>query len=62
MLKQKNTKDELHKEYKTLRNQLIRLRKINYQEIFCKTFWQGIKAIVNIKSKHYNSPTSVEVF
>ena len=67
----KTIKNELHKEYKTLRNQvneLIRLSNTNYNRKYFvdhsnnnKNVWQSIKAIVNIKSKNYNSPTSIGV-
>ena len=69
--KNKTAKEELHKDYKMLRNQvneLIRLSKKNYYGKYfekhtnnIKKIWQGIKTIVNIKSKNYNSPTSIEV-
>ena len=72
-VKSKNniSKDNLHEEYKVLRNQineLIRLSKKNYFAKFfleyfnnIKKVWQGIKEIVNIKSKNSNSPTTIEV-
>ena len=69
--KNKTNKEDLHKEYKTLRNQvneLIGLSKKNYYGKYftehsnnIKKVWQGIKEIVNIKSKNYNSPNSIEV-
>ena len=73
MLNPKNNifKDNLHEEYKVLRNQineLIRLSKKNYFAKFfseysntIKKVWQGIKEIVNIKSKNSNSSTTTEV-
>ena len=72
-VKSKNriTNDDLHEEYKILRNQineLIRLSKKNYFGKFfaehsnnIKKVWQGIKEIVNIKSKNLNSPNCIEV-
>ena len=63
--KNKTTKEELHKDYKMLQNHVNELN--YYGKYFAKytnnikKIWQGIKAIVNIKSKNYNSPTSIEV-
>ena len=69
-------KDEMRKqvafeEYKALRNtinELIRKNKKSYYESFfaehnnnIKKVWQGIKEIVNIKIKNYNTPSSIEV-
>ena len=65
------TKQRVYEEYKTLRNSindlLRRSKKNHYQSFFTqyntnlKKVWEGIKEIVNIKSKNYNNPTSIEI-
>ena len=70
------TKDNAQKiiyfeEYKILRNtinELVRISKKAYYESFftehnnnIKKVWQGIKEIVNIKSKNLNNPTCIEI-
>ena len=74
--KYSKTKDELMKqqvfdEYKSLRNivnELLRKSKKSYYESFfvehnnnIKKVWQGIKELVNIKTKNFNIPTCIEL-
>ena len=69
--KNKDAKTEIHNGYKVLRNQVneqIRLSKKQYYEKFftensknLKKVWQGIKEIINIKSKNYNIPNCLEI-
>ena len=64
-------KQQIHDEYKTLRNninELTRISKNNYYRSFftehnsnIKKVWQGIKEIVNITSKNYNTSSSIEI-
>ena len=59
----------LHTEYKLVRNKIVQLTKLNKQ-IFYKNYfttnnnnlrkiWQGIKQIINIKNKSYDSPLCI---
>ena len=62
-----NIKHELHISYKNLRNYiqiLIKSSKENFYKTYftennknLRKIWQGIKSIVNIKTKNYESPT-----
>ena len=67
--KDPNSKLALHTEYKLLRNKILQLTKLNKQ-IFYKNYftsnnnnlrkiWQGIKQIINIKNKLYDSPVCI---
>ena len=60
-------KSTIYKEYKTLRNQIISLKKESkntcYTDYFNKNksnirnLWKGINQLVNVKSKSYDNPT-----
>ena len=64
-------KQQVFEEYKSLRNivnELLRKSKKSYYESFfaehnknIKKVWQGIKDLVNIKTKNLNTPTSIEI-
>ena len=70
-LKSKNTetKNEYHIQYKTLRNEIVKLiresKKLYYQTYFSenisniKNTWKGIKQVININSKTNNQPSSL---
>ena len=70
-MKSSTTRDEVHKEYKALKNRINSLiyhsRKNYYTKYFnqysnnIKKIWTGIKNIINIKSKDHNSPNCIEV-
>ena len=59
----------LHMEYKLIRNQIVNLIKQSKQNFYKNYFttnnnnlhkiWQGIKQIINVKSKTYDSPTCI---
>ena len=69
--KDPTAKEQVFNDYKHLRNNINELlrksKKSFYASYFTehnaniKKIWQGIREIVNIKSKNYNSPTSIEV-
>ena len=66
-----NTKANLHAEYKTLKNRINVLifysKKDYYSKYFnkysndIKKIWQGIKGIINIRTKDQGSPNCIEV-
>ena len=63
-------KDDLFKTYKSLKNNLLNStrtkKKEYYQQYFLehrknmKKVWNGIKSIINIKSKSFDTPTCIE--
>ena len=65
------TRANIHNEYKAIKNQINDLifysKKDYYSKFFneysdnIKKVWQGIKGIINIKSKDQNSPNCIEV-
>ena len=67
-IKDTNLKQQVFTEYKALRNttnELLRVsKKAHFTSFFTehnnniKKVWQGIKEIVNIKTRNLNSPTS----
>ena len=69
--KNSTIKDNLHKEYKTLKNRITSLiyfsKKTHYTKYFeqysnnIKKIWTGIKGIINIKTKDQNSPNCIQV-
>ena len=64
-------KDEIHKQYKTLRNKIIKLikdsKKSYYQNYFSekandiRNTWIGIKNIINFRSTNNKQPTSMTI-
>ena len=70
-IKDQLRKQQVFEEYKSLRNivnELLRKSKKSYYESFfaehnknIKKVWQGIKELVNIKTKNLNTPTSIEI-
>ena len=70
-LKDGLNKQQVFEEYKLLRNKVNELlrksKKSYYQSFFAehtnniKKVWQGIKELVNIKTKNFNTPTSIEI-
>ena len=66
-----NVKEQVYNDYKLLRhsiNELLRISKKSFYASYftehnanIKKIWQGIKEIINIKSKNFNYPTSIEV-
>ena len=66
-----NMRDNIHSEYKTLKNRINSLiyhsKKNYYTKYFnqysnnIKKIWIGIKNIINIKTKDHNSPNCIEV-
>ena len=66
-----STRDDIHTEYKALKNRINSLvyhsRKNYYTKYFnqyssnIKKIWIGIKNIINIKTKDHNSPNCIEV-
>lgn len=70
-IKNQEIKKEIYDEYKILRNmvnELIRKSKKSYYKNFfvehknnIPKVWQGIKELVNIKNKNFNSPTCIEI-
>ena len=69
--KDEQTKTNLHEEYKALRNRINTLIYFSKKDYYSKYFnqysdnikkvWQGIKGIINIKTKDQNSPNCIEV-
>ena len=69
--KDEQTKTNLHEEYKVLRNRINTLIYFSKKDYYSKYFnqysdnikkvWQGIKGIINIKTKDQNSPNCIEV-
>ena len=65
------TRANIHTEYKTLKNQINDLIYYSKKDYYSKYFneysnnikkvWQGIKGIINIKTKDQNSPNCIEV-
>ena len=65
------TKEDIHTEYKTLKNRINSLiyhsKKNYYTKYFnqysnnIKKIWTGIKNIINIKTKDHNAPNCIEV-
>ena len=63
-------KERLHTKYKEIKNEITFLtrsnKKVHYERYFSKNknnlqkIWKGIKQIINIKSKTFDSPTCVE--
>ena len=70
-IKNESLKKQVFEEYKYLRNMINELirksKKTYYQSFFAehntniKKVWQGIKELVNIKTKNVNTPTSIEI-
>ena len=66
---EQNRKEEFHRQYKTLRNQIVSLirnsKKLHFQNYFTENShdirktWTGIKNIINIHNKTKNQPTSI---
>ena len=61
-----NVKEQVYNDYKLLRNSINELLRISKKSFYAsyaniKKIWQGIKEIINIKSKNFNYPTSIEV-
>ena len=64
-------KDEIHKQYKTLRNKIIKLIKASKKSYFQNYFsenaknirntWSGIKNIINLRASKKNQPTSMKI-
>ena len=64
-----NRKNELHTEYKTLRNKIVSLtrksKKLHFQNYFAdnakdiRKTWIGIKNIINIRTVSKNQPSSM---
>ena len=64
-------KQEIHIEYKALKNRITSLIHFSKKEHYSKYFnqysnnikkvWKGIKGIINIKTKDHNSPNCIEV-
>ena len=70
-LKNHERKEDAHLQYRKLRNEITELTKIS-KKLFYKNYfeennknlrkiWQGIKQIINVKSKHSDIPTSITV-
>ena len=69
--KDEQAKTNLHEEYKVLRNRINTLIYFSKKDYYSKYFnqysdnikkvWQGIKGIINIKTKDQNSPNCIEV-
>ena len=67
--KNQSRKQVIHNEYKTLRNQILDLTKKSKQHFYQNYFnenntnlrkvWQGIKEIINIKTKNNATPVCV---
>ena len=66
-----NRKEDLHSQYKYVRNQVVAIirisKKLHYQNYFTenakdiKKTWSGIKNIINIQSSNKSQPTSILV-
>ena len=66
-----HTKNELEKQYKTLRNQIVNIcgdgKKLHFQNFFLtnanniRNTWIGINKIININNKSNNAPSSLMV-
>ena len=66
---EQNRKQELHRQYKTLRNKIVTLirnsKKLHFQNYFTENSqdirktWTGIKNIINIHANTKNQPTSI---
>ena len=69
--KEENLRANIHDQYKSLRNQineLIRVNKKNYYQNYftehssnIKKVWEGIKEVINIKDKNKSTPNCIEI-
>ena len=69
--KDKNVRATIHNEYKAVKNRINVLIHYSKKDYYSKYFsqysndikkvWQGIKGIINIKTKDQNSPNCIEV-
>ena len=68
-LKNHNRRNDLHMQYKQLRNNILEMTRISKKEFYKNYFennnrnlrkvWQGIREIINVKSKHSDLPTCI---
>ena len=68
-LKNHIRRNDLHTQYKQLRNKVLEMIRINKKEFYKNYFennnknlrkvWQGIREIINVKSKHSDLPTCI---
>ena len=69
--KNNTVRDNIHNEYKSLKNRITNLIQISKKNYYTRYFnqysnnikkvWTGIKGIINIKAKDQNSPNCIEV-